>query len=78
MNINVDATGNPNGGSDSGLKQVNQYTVNQLERKYPDRFHGIGGCAKNIMLGGSYLRDIYDTNADRDWGITLRAYSLVA
>ena len=25
-----------------------------------------GGCAKNIMLGASYLRDMYDSNADRD------------
>jgi hypothetical protein len=75
VNINVDATGNPNGGSHSGLKQVNQYTVNQLEQKYSDRFHRIGSCAKNIMLGASCLRDMYDTNADRDWGITFRAYS---
>jgi LysM repeat protein len=74
-NINVDATGNPNGGSDSGLMQVNQYTAGELERKYPNRFYGIGGSAKNIMLGASYLRDMYDTNADRDWGITLRAYN---
>jgi LysM repeat protein len=74
-NVNVDATGNPNGGSDSGLMQVNQYTARELEQKYSDRFHGIGGSAKNIMLGASYLRDMYDTIADRDWGITLRAYN---
>jgi LysM repeat protein len=74
-NINVDATGNPNGGSDSGLMQVNQYTANQLEQKYPERFQGIGGSAKNIMLGASYLRDMYDTIADSNWGITLRAYN---
>jgi LysM repeat protein len=74
-NISVDATGNPNGGSDSGLMQVNQYTANELERKYPDRFAGIGGSAKNVMLGTSYLRDMFDTSADRDWGITLRAYN---
>ena len=74
-NIAVDATGNPNGGSDSGLMQVNQYTAGELERKYPDRFAGIGGPAKNIMLGASYLRDLFDTMADRNWGITLRAYN---
>jgi murein DD-endopeptidase MepM/ murein hydrolase activator NlpD len=74
-NINVDATGNPNGGSDSGLMQVNQQTAGELEQKFPDRFMGISGPAKNIMLGASYLREMYDTNADRDWGITLRAYN---
>jgi murein DD-endopeptidase MepM/ murein hydrolase activator NlpD len=74
-NINIDATQNPNGGSDSGLMQVNQYTAGELEQKYPDRFSGIGGSAKNIMLGATYLRDMFDTNADHDWGITLRAYN---
>ncbi len=74
-NINVDATGNLNGGSDSGLMQVNQYTADKLEQKYPDRFQGMGGSAKNIMLDASYLQDMYDTSADRDWGITLRTYN---
>lgn len=74
-NINVDATANPNGGSDSGLMQVNQHTAQELERNYHNRFQGIGGSAKNIMLGTSYLRQLYDTSADRDWGITLRAYN---
>jgi soluble lytic murein transglycosylase-like protein len=74
-NINIAATHNPNGGSDSGLMQVNQHTAGELEQKYPDRFNGIGGSAKNIMLGTSYLRDMFDTNADQDWGITLRAYN---
>ena len=74
-NVGVDATGNPNGGSDSGLMQVNQYTAGELERRYPDRFTGIGGAAKNVMLGASYLRDLFDTMADHNWGITLRAYN---
>jgi len=74
-NINVNATGNRDRGSDSGLMQINQYTARELEQKYPNRFYRIGGFAKNIMLGASYLRDMYDTNADRDWGITLRAYN---
>ena len=74
-NINVDATGNPNGGSDSGLMQVNQYTANELQRKFPERFCGIGGSAKNIMLDDSYLRQMFDTMADHNWGITLRAYN---
>lgn len=74
-NINVDSTANPNSGSDSGLMQVNEYTARELEQKHPHRFHGISGCAKNIMLGASYLRDMYDSVGDRDWGITLRAYN---
>lgn len=74
-NINVDATANQNFGSDSGLMQVNQYTARELEQKYPARFAGINGPAKNIMLGASYLRDMYDNKGDRDWGITLRAYN---
>ncbi|CAF1258769.1 unnamed protein product [Adineta ricciae] len=74
-NVNVDSTWNPNGGGDSGLMQVNQYTADELERKYADRFRNLHGPAKNVMLGASYLKDMYDTVADRDWGITLRAYN---
>ncbi|UJR11622.1 hypothetical protein I4U23_015803 [Adineta vaga] len=68
-------TWNPNGGADSSLMQVNQYTADELERKYPDRFRNVYGLSKNVMLGASYLRDMYDTVGDRSWGITLRAYN---
>lgn len=74
-NINANATVNANGGADSGLMQVNQYTAAELEGKYPDRFAGIDGAAKNVMLGASYLRDMFNTVADRNWGIALRAYN---
>jgi soluble lytic murein transglycosylase-like protein len=74
-NINVNSTRNPNGRSDSGLMQVNEDTARELERKYPDRFQGISGSDKDIMLGASYLRDMYDTSANRDWGTAARAYN---
>ncbi|CAF1282168.1 unnamed protein product [Rotaria sp. Silwood1] len=75
-NINVNTTTNPgNFGVDSGVMQVNEHTGAELQRKYPHRFVGLSGTAKEIMLGASYLKDMYDTIADRDWGITLRAYN---
>ncbi|CAF3030268.1 unnamed protein product [Rotaria sp. Silwood2] len=75
-NINVDTTTNPgNFGVDSGVMQVNEHTAAELQRKYPHRFAGLYGTAKEIMLGASYLKDMYDTSADQDWGITLRAYN---
>lgn len=75
-NIHINSTQNPNGGSDSGLMQVNQFTANELEQKYPDRFLGLHGSAKEIMLGTSYLREMYDTIGDgHSWGIALRAYN---
>lgn len=75
-NINVNSTANPNGGSDSGVMQVNQHTANELRKKYPDRFIGISGLAKDIMLGSSYLRDMYDTVGEGySWPIALRAYN---
>jgi LysM repeat protein len=74
-NIDINATENPNGGSDSGVMQVNEYTARTLEQNYPDRFRGIRGLARNIMLGASYLRYMFDTIGDHDWSITLRAYN---
>ena len=75
-NIDVHSTQNPgNIGQDSGVMQVNQFTANELQEKYSQRFVGIDGTAKDIMLGASYLKDMFDTIADRDWGITLRAYN---
>ncbi|CAF1243117.1 unnamed protein product [Adineta steineri] len=73
--VNVVSTSNPNGGMDSSLMQVNQYTAAELEQKYPDRFRNVNGIDKSVMLGASYLRDMYDTVADQNWGITLRAYN---
>jgi murein DD-endopeptidase MepM/ murein hydrolase activator NlpD len=74
-NVNVVSTLNPNGGDDSSVMQVNQHTAGELLGKYPDRFQGTIGTARDIMLGVSYLRDMYDTVGDRNWGITLRAYN---
>ena len=75
-NIQINSTPNPNGGSDSGLMQVNQFTANELQQKYPDRFIGLNGSAKEIMLGTTYLRDMFDTIGDgHSWGIALRGYN---
>lgn len=75
-NIKINSTQNPNGGSDSGLMQVNQFTANELEQKYPHRFIGLNGLAKEIMLGTTYLREMYDTIGDsHSWSIALRGYN---
>ena len=74
-NVRIHATRNPNGGSDSGLMQVNQSTAAELQQKYPDRFSGISGSAKNVMLGASYLRDMFDHFGKKNWGVALRAYN---
>ncbi|CAF1149561.1 unnamed protein product [Rotaria sordida] len=75
-NINVNTTTNPgNFGVDSGVMQVNEYTGAELQQQYPHRFVGLYGTEKEIMLGASYLKQMYDTFADHDWGITLRAYN---
>jgi LysM repeat protein len=74
-NIDINATRNPNGGSDAGVMQVNEHTARELEQKYPGRFREIHGLPRNIMLGASYLRDMFDTIGDGNWGITLRAYN---
>ncbi|CAF1069541.1 unnamed protein product [Rotaria sordida] len=75
-NINVNTTTNPgNFGVDSGVMQVNEYTGAELQQQYPHRFVGLYGTEKEIMLGASYLKQMYDTFADQDWGITLRAYN---
>jgi hypothetical protein len=41
--------------------QVNQSTAGELEQRYPDRFYGISGPAKDIMLGASYFIAIIHT-----------------
>ncbi|CAF0965902.1 unnamed protein product [Didymodactylos carnosus] len=74
-NLNVILTMNPNGGQDEGLMQVNPETAKELEQKYPDRFQGLSGAAKNVMFGASYLKDMFDSVAEHNYGVTLRAYN---
>ncbi|CAF1230165.1 unnamed protein product, partial [Rotaria sordida] len=75
-NINVNTITNPgNFGVGSGFMQVNEYRGAELQQQYPHRFVSLYGIEKEIMLGASYLKQMYDTFADQDWGITFRAYN---
>ena len=75
-NIDVNSTTNPGGmGIDSGLMQVNEHVAEELEKKYPGRFRSLSGEEKQTMLGASYLKEMYETVADRDWPTVLRAYN---
>ena len=74
-NINVNETRNLYGGSDLNLMRTSHSTAREFVQKYPDRFDRIRGVANNIMLGASYLREMYDIYPSYGWGIALEAYN---
>ena len=75
-NLDVNSTVNPGGmGLDSGVMQVNEQTAKELEQKFPGRFVGLDRLGREILLGASYLKEMFDTVADHRWDVALRAYN---